>query len=270
LGEGLALGESSEMGGETERLGHRQEALDNRHRSTCDLFFFIDNTSPLIETVVDSSHGVLGGSDFTSEDRFLQSRAGSQFRSIVTSSSSLNQLTSSSVDGIGMEHHIHNVESNTSHVLFTHHTFLGSPLESIFTRILDFVHELDSLSSIYQNTGTLVLWAERPDLKSISLVPFEFFNKDFSSDLWVISGAYLFSLNHHGEFFLKGLAFHVKSVVLVRRLSHHDLVTLFSYSLTIGYDRVGLNQFDVGVFVLEIVQTDFNVQFTTTGDNVFT
>lgn len=102
LREGLSLGQSSKMGSEAKGLGHRQEAPDNAHGSTSDLFFFIDNTSSGGQTVVHTRHGIGWGSDFTSEDRLLQGGLGSQFRGIVASSGCLDQLSSSSVDGIGM------------------------------------------------------------------------------------------------------------------------------------------------------------------------
>lgn len=102
LREGLALGEASKVGSEAKGLGDRQVGPDNAHGSAGYLFFFIDNASPLVETVVDSSHGILRGGDFALENGFLQSGFSSQFRSIVTPSSCLDQLASSSVDGICM------------------------------------------------------------------------------------------------------------------------------------------------------------------------
>ena len=102
LREGLALGEASKMGSEAEGLGHWQVGSHDAHGSACNLFFFIHNTSPLVQTVVHSSHGVLGGSDFTLENGFLEGGFSSQLRSIETPYGSLDQLASSSVDGIGM------------------------------------------------------------------------------------------------------------------------------------------------------------------------
>jgi len=79
LREGLSLGESSQVGGEAEGLSHREIALNQVHGGSCDLFFLIHSSSPLVEAVVHSSHHIHGGSDFTREDRFLKGRNSSQF-----------------------------------------------------------------------------------------------------------------------------------------------------------------------------------------------
>jgi len=60
----------------------------------------------------------------------------------------------------------------------------------------------------------------------------------------------------------------VKSVVLVGRLGETNLVGLGGDGFLVGNDGVGLLDFAVSVFLLEIVQADFDVEFTATSDNV--
>jgi hypothetical protein len=63
------------------------------------------------------------------------------------------------------------VESVSSHVLITHWSFSGSPLESSFHGVLNFVKELDTLSGINKNVGTVVVWSIAPNLLGITLIP---------------------------------------------------------------------------------------------------
>lgn len=133
LWESLPGGGSSQGGGESEGLADRQEGSDDVKRSTGDLFLFVDNTSSLIEDGVDSSHGVSWTGDLTDEDRFLKSWLGGELGCIIDSSGGRDDLTTSSVDGVGVQGDVQDVDSNSSHVLVTEDGFLGCPLESGFT-----------------------------------------------------------------------------------------------------------------------------------------
>jgi len=68
-----------------------------------DLFFFDNNTSSLIEDIIDSSHRIRGSSNFGLENRFLKRWRSGQFTTIIDSSSGRDKLTTSSVNGIGVE-----------------------------------------------------------------------------------------------------------------------------------------------------------------------
>lgn len=148
------------MSGETERFSDRQEAFKNRHGGTSDLFFFFNNTSSLIETVVNTTHSILRSSDFSLEDRFLESRFSGKFTSVEESSSSGENLTSTSVDSIGMENTIHKVHSDTSHTFFGHDSFFGSPLPGRFNGVLDFSNVLNGLGGINDKVGTSIFGTE--------------------------------------------------------------------------------------------------------------
>jgi hypothetical protein len=117
-------------------------------RGSLDLFFFDNNTSSLIEDIIDSSHRIRGSSNFGLENRFLKRRRSGQFTTIIDSSSGGDKLTTSSMNGIGVEDNIHNIDSDGSHVFISHNGFFSSPLESIFHRVFDFIHELNPFSGI--------------------------------------------------------------------------------------------------------------------------
>jgi hypothetical protein len=114
----------------------------------------------LIENIIDSSHTVRGSSDFCKEDGFLERRRGSEFTTIIDSSSGGDNLTTSSVDSIGVKDNIQNIDSDGSHVFISHNSFFGGPLESIFHGVFDFIHELNSFSSINQHIGSLIFRSE--------------------------------------------------------------------------------------------------------------
>lgn len=71
LWESLTLGQSSQMGGESEGFSDWQEAFNQVHGGSLDLFFLVDDTSSGIEAIVHSSHSVHGGGNFGQEDGFL-------------------------------------------------------------------------------------------------------------------------------------------------------------------------------------------------------
>lgn len=71
----MSSGGSSKSGGESERFTDGQVGSDNIGGGSLDLFFFDDDTSSLIENVVNSSHDIGGGGNFSDKDRFLEGRA---------------------------------------------------------------------------------------------------------------------------------------------------------------------------------------------------
>jgi hypothetical protein len=86
--------------------------------------------------------------DFDEVHGFLDTGRGSQDGGVDDTATSGDDLTTTSVNSISMESDIQNVETTTTQVFFGKRTFLGSPLESSNTRILDFVEVLDSLGDI--------------------------------------------------------------------------------------------------------------------------
>jgi len=224
-----------------------------------DLFFFNDDTSSLIEDVIDSSHTFSRASNFGQEDRFLETRACGEFTSVIDSSGSGDDLTTSSVDGIGVQDNIHNIDSDGSHVFVGHDGFFGGPLESIFHRVSDFTHELDSFGGIDQTIGSLIFGSERPDFKGIIFFP--------TISILQVSGSFfgfLFASTFTGfdvfsKTFSEGFGGSVDSVMFVGGLGKADLAGVFSDGFFEGDDGVGFDDFNVGEFSFEIMETNFNV-----------
>lgn len=61
-----------------------------------------DNTTTLRKAVVDSTDGVLGALDLDQEDGLLEAGAGGQLASVDDTSACGDDLTTTSVDSIGM------------------------------------------------------------------------------------------------------------------------------------------------------------------------
>jgi len=226
---------------------------DNIGRSSLDLFFFNNNTSSLIENVIDSSHNIRRSSDFSNKDRFLERRGGGQFTTIIDSSGSRDQLTSSSVDGIGVEYNVHDVNSDGSHVFVSHNSFLGGPLESIFHRVFNFRHELDSFSGIDQDISTLIFGSESPDLKSISFFPSIGFLKHLGSFFNFGSGSTFSRFNIFSKTFFERYSLTIKSIMFIGGFSETDLVRFFSHGFFIGNNGVSFDDFNIGEFSFKIM-----------------
>lgn len=58
-------------------------------------------------------------------------------------------------------------------------------------------------------------------------------------------------------------------VVLVGRFGQTHLVGFFADGFTVRHNRVGLLNWDTGVVIFQIFQTNFQVEFSGTGDDVF-
>src|SRR6185437_3086784 len=127
--EGSSRGHSSQVLGETEGLGDWEVGLDDDEGGSRDWLFSNDNTSSLGQHLIDATHGIVWGLDFTQEDWLLESWLGGELSGIEYSPGSGDDLTTSSVDGVSMESNVHYVEPDSSHVFLSHYGFLGGPLE---------------------------------------------------------------------------------------------------------------------------------------------
>merc|ERR1719469_204259 len=121
-----------------------------------DGLFTDDDTATGSEAVVNSTDGVVGALDFNKEDRLLQPGGGGEHGSVEHTSGGGDDLTTTSVDSISMEGNILDVHSASSHVLLSHDTLFGGPLEGSLDGILDFVKVLDGLGDINDHVGPVV------------------------------------------------------------------------------------------------------------------
>jgi len=174
------------------------------------------------------------------------------------------------MDGISVEFTINNVESHTSHVLFTENTLFGSVLERWNHWFFDFIHILDSLSNIDNHVGASVFWTETPNLGSIVLFPTEFFNQSLTSGFDILRGIDFTVFDKVWEIFVKWASSTGKSIVFVLRFGHSWLRRFSSHTFLIGDNWIRFNDWDLSEIVFQIVKTDFNVEFTTSGNDVLT
>jgi len=177
LWEGSSGGGSSEDLGETEGLSDWEVSLHVDEWGSDNWLLRDDDTSSLGHGLVNGTDAVIWGLDLAEEDWLLEFWFGGELRSEHDSSGGWHDLTSTSVDGIGVEGDIVEVVSDTSHVLVAHSTFSGGPLEGRLHGVLDFGKELSSLGGIDKNVWSVGVWAEAPDLHGIGLVPVEFIDE---------------------------------------------------------------------------------------------
>ena len=153
LREGTSGSSSSEGLGETEGLSDWQVGLDHDERSTLDWLFADNDTTTLGHALVNATYCIIWSLDFDQEDWLHETWVGSQLGSVQDTSGSWDDLTTTSVNSIGVKGNILEVESDTAHVLFSHHTFLGGPLECSLEGVLDFVQVLHLFGHIDQQVG---------------------------------------------------------------------------------------------------------------------
>jgi len=270
LGEGTSGSGGTEGLGETEGLGDGKVGLHHDEGSSGNGLFSDNDTSSGGEALVDTTDGILGALDLNEEDRLLESGGGEELRSVHDTSGGGDELTTTSVDSIGMEGNILDVESDTSHVLFDEDTFLGGPVEGGFHGVLNFVKVLDGLGGINEDVGTGGLGSETPDLECIIGVPLVFVSEDGSSDLGVLLGGDLIVFDSSSKLVTERFADGEDSVMLVGGLGERLGGGLFSAGLLVRDDGVTLLDGALGELFLKILKADFDMEFSTSGNNVLT
>jgi len=270
LREGLTTRGGTQVSSETERFHDGKVSLDSEERSTGSLLFRDNHTTTTVKDTVDTTNSVLRASNFDKVDGFLETGLTSKDGSVNDTTAGGDNLTSTTVNGISVQDDIHNVETNGTHVFITENTFLGGPLETSDARVLDFVQVLDSLGDINKEVGARGLGTETPNLTGVSDIPSEFISKDTGTGLEIILGVDLAGFNGNRELLLQRLSLHKDTVVLVGRLGQADHVGLGLDSLTELHDGVTNLDGDLGVVFLKILQANFEVELTSTSNNVFT
>ena len=109
LREGFALGGTSEMLSEAEALSNWKIALHNGHRRSAYGFFWEDSASALRHDLVDAADKSGRCLDLTQEHRFLEARLCCEFSCVYHTPSCWDDLSSSSVDSVSDQVHIHKV-----------------------------------------------------------------------------------------------------------------------------------------------------------------
>lgn len=268
LGEGLATGGGTQIGRETEGLVDGQVSLDHEQRGTGALLLSVDVTTTAGKDTVDTTHSLLGNLDLDVEDGLEKTGVSKHGSGVQSTTSSGDQLTTTTVNGISVKSDIKDVEADGTHGLLSDGTLAGGPLESRNNGILDFVEVLHGLGLVDEQVGTGGVGTEAPNLTGISDIPAVVVSENTGTGLEVVTGADLARLDGEGDVLLNGLSGHVQTVVLVGGLGQSSHAGLGSDGLTVSNDGVGDTEGNTSVVLLEILQTNLEVELTGTGDNV--
>ena len=155
-------------------------------------------------------------------------------------------------------------------MLISHDTLLGSPLEGSLDGVLDFLEVLNLFGDINDDIGASGIWTEAPDLLGIIRIPLIIILKDSGSFSLLLLGGNLVIFNGLSELITERRSGTEDSVMLVGRLGETDLGGLLSDSLLVGNDWVTLLDWALSVLLFEILEADFDVELTATGNNVLT
>ena len=218
LREGTAGGGGTESLGETKGLSDREVSLYDEEGGSGNGLFTDNDTSSLSEGLIDATHGVVGALDLAEEDGLNEAGLGSQLRGVVHTSSCGDDLTTTSVNGVSVKGHVHNVELDTSHVLVSEGTLLSGPLEGSFHGVLDLIEILDSGGLVQEDVGAGCVGTEAPDLECVVLVPLVLLGEQLDSLLGVLLRGDQVLLDVVGQVVSQRLSLHEDTVVLVLRL----------------------------------------------------
>jgi len=272
LREGLTRGVGTKKVGETEGLQDRKEGLDLHERGTRALDGFLDHTTTLIESGIHTSDGVLRNCDITHVERFHESRTRLELTSVDASLCGGHDLTSTTVNGIGVHDDIDQVDSDTTHGFLAENTGASGLLEGILHGIGNFSEILDTLGAIDQNVGgTVRRHTKGPDLTGLTDIPTELVSEHAATHLLVTIFLDITSFDGIDELFIELLSIEVDTVVLVGGLGHTGHSRFHGDSFLEGHNRVGNdNRGSLHKVFSEILNANLQVKFTGTGNNVFT
>jgi hypothetical protein len=270
LREGLSTGGLAQLAGETEGLVDGEVGLDVEERSTGALLLGVDVTTAAGKDTVDTTHGLLGNLDLDVEDGLEDAGVGKEGSGIEDTTSSGDDLTTTTVNGISVEGNIKDVEADGAHGLLSNGTLTGGPLETRNNGILDFVEVLDGLGLVNQQVGTGGVGTEAPNLTGVSDIPAVLVSENTGTGLEIVTGVDLASLDGSRDLLVEGLSSHVETVVLVGRLRQSSHAGCAADGLTVRDDGVGDTEGNTGVVLLEILQANFEVELTSTGNDVLT
>jgi len=171
LREGLSRGVRAKIGSESERFVNGEESFHVLERTGAAIFFSDDLSTTPVEHAVDATDHGAGALDLDEIDWFHHSRFGGQLAGIEAASSGGNDLSSSSMDGVGVKGDVEHLVSDAAHVLFAEDSFFGGPLEGGDARVLDLVQILNSFGGVIENVGASSVGAKAPDLSGIGGFP---------------------------------------------------------------------------------------------------
>jgi len=270
LRESLATSVLAEIGSKAERLVDREVGLDVEEGCAGTLLLREDVTTTAGEDTVDTAHSLLWNLDLDNVHGLEESGVGEEGGGVEDTAGSGDNLSSTTVDGVGMEGDVHNVEADGTHGLLGNGTLAGGPLETRDNGILDFVEVLDGLGLVNEQVGTVGVGTEAPNLTGVLDVPSVLVGEDTGASLEIVTRTNLARLNVLGNLLGKGLSNNVDTVVLVGRLGEGSDGGLAVDSLTVLDDGRRDAERNTSVVLLEILQANLQMQLTGTGNNVLT
>lgn len=110
LWECLAAGVGAKVLGEAERLHHGQVRLQSHHRGPRALLLSEHVPTALGEHAVAAAHCVLGARNLAQEDRLQQHGRRREHRRVDHAAGGGHDLAHTTVDGVGVKHHVEEVE----------------------------------------------------------------------------------------------------------------------------------------------------------------
>merc|ERR1712038_335445 len=268
LREGLAASVGSQVSREAERLVDGQIGLHHEHGGAGGLGLLEHVASPSVEHTVDTSHSVLRTLDLDLVDGLHQPGLSSENTGIQDTSSRGDDLATTAMDGISVESYVIKIEPDSSDVLVAESSLLGSPLEAGNTGVLDFIEILNSLGAVNKDVGSKGLGAEAPDLPGLGDVIVVLIGEVTGSGLQLVPGVHLAVVDVLSQTVGHGDGPHEEPVVLVGRLGQTHLAGLLRDRLPVGDNRVGLLQRNLGVILLQILQTDLEVELSSASNDV--
>mmetsp|Transcript_4547 Transcript_4547/g.16302 ORF Transcript_4547/g.16302 Transcript_4547/m.16302 type:complete len:510 (-) Transcript_4547:1054-2583(-) len=272
LWEGLARGGGPENSGESEGLDDRQVGLDVVDWGSWPLLLLEDDSSLLVQHGVDTSDGVLWTLDLHEVHWLHELWPGVKLGGVHNPPGGWNDLSTSPMDGIGVQHDILNLEGDSSHVLLGERSVLGGPLVSGNDRVLDLVKVLDSLGHVDDHVRSGGVRSEAPDLPgSDVLVPLVLLGEVPSPGLWLVPWADKSLVDGLWQALLEWPGGHVHPVMLVWGLGHDGLLGSLGHGLPEGHNWVGNPDWGSSHEVLlEILEADLQMQLSGTGDDMLT
>jgi hypothetical protein len=143
-------------------------------------------------------------------------------------------------------------------------------LKTGYNGIFDFVQVVNSLGGVANDIWTGDIWTEAPDFFGVVWVPGVFFGQ-ISDLIFGVFGFWCDFIVFHFEdkLVVDWLGFHEDPVMLVWRFGQTGHAGFFGNGFSVGDDWIGFDDWDLGVVFFQIFQADFQVQFTGTGDNLF-
>ncbi len=131
---------------ETEWFSYWKICFHVHKRGSSNWFFTDNDTSSLCKSLINTSYNIVWSLNFAQEDWFLEFWLSSKLTSIIDSSCSWNDLTSTSVNSVSMKSYIMNIKSDSSHVFIAHGSFF-----------VPFAQAVKSLWFAAEGAGKLIL-----------------------------------------------------------------------------------------------------------------